>query len=178
MTTENSQPMVYEVEPGLRVKDIATALAFWRDLVGFEPYAEIFAPHGVHIYGLRYGNSMIKLMHIDEAADANQRPPRYGTPPNDNRPAAFASHYLTVHVCNAQALQKKCEAAGVKVLVPYSRFVPARPEDPECWFVLVEDPDGNTVEFSQGSPWVTATTEFRRLGIHGTHTPTQNGTHS
>lgn len=161
MVAEYDGLAAYGVEPGLRVQDIAAALAFWRDLVGFEPYAEIVAPGGVHIYGLRFGNSMIKLMHVDETVGGGQRPDRYGVRRAGDRPSsAFASHYLTVHVLNALALQQECEAAGVKILVPYSPFVPARPGDPECAFVLVEDPDGNTVEFSQGSPWVASTDGF------------------
>jgi catechol 2,3-dioxygenase-like lactoylglutathione lyase family enzyme len=166
MPAEYDGLAVHGVEPGLRVKDIEAALSFWRDLVGFEPYAEIFAPGGVHVYALRYGDSMIKLMHVDEArADASGR---YGTPlASAQRPAAFASHYLTVHVLNALDLQKECEAAGVEVVMPYSPFVPDRPGDPGCGVVVVLDPDGNTVEFSEGSPWVAATEGFRRIGGKG-----------
>src|SRR5438309_4352390 len=134
MSAEYDGMAVHGVEPGLRVTDIVAALAFWRDLCGFEPYAEILAPGDVHVYGLRYGNAMVKLMYVDEAPGDGQRSDRYGAPAGGQARAAFASHYLTVHVRNALALQRECEAAGVRVLVPYSRFTPARQGDPECAF--------------------------------------------
>jgi catechol 2,3-dioxygenase-like lactoylglutathione lyase family enzyme len=56
----------------------------------------------------------------------------------------------------------ECAAAGYEIMTPPSRFVPSRPGDPECVYAFVRDPDGNTVELSQGSPWVPPTPEFRR----------------
>jgi len=138
---------VYGIEHGLRINDPDKMLAFYCGALGFETFAEIFVPGG-HVWGLRYGNSMLKLLKFDElpAAPAEVR---------------AATHYMTIHVLNAEQMQQAAIEGGGTLIEGYSPFKPLRAGDPDCFYVLVQDPEGNVVEFSQGSPWVPATEEFR-----------------
>jgi hypothetical protein len=61
-------------------------------------------------------------------------------------------------------MEATCRAAGIEIIAAYSPMSGAREGDPSCHYVLVKDPDGNTIEFSEGSPWVYPTTEFKNLG--------------
>ena len=147
MTCELDPMAVYGLEHGFRINDPETMLEFYCGALGFKSFAEIFVPGG-HVWGLRFGNSLLKLLHFDEM------------------PAALAeerrnTHYMTIHVLNAEEMQQVASAAGATVIAPYSAFTPSRAGDPGCAFVLIEDPEGNVVEFSQGSPWVAATEEFQ-----------------
>jgi hypothetical protein len=124
-------------------------LEFYCGALGFEPFAEIFIPDG-HVWGLRFGNAMLKMMYHET---------RPGAPAEDR----VATHYTTIHVLNAKDMEKRAIAGGATILASFSTFTPARDGDPECNYVLFRDPEGNVVEFSQGSPWVAPTEEFRTL---------------
>jgi len=150
MTCELDTLAVYGIESGIRVRDPETMLSFYIDTIGFQPHAEIFIPDG-HVWGLRFGNSMLKLMY---RADAFPPEPEHRS----------ACHYVTIHVLNAEEMAARCAAAGVTIVAPYSTFTPTRPGDPECGYVLITDPEGNRVEFSQGSPWVLPSPEFAARG--------------
>ena len=138
---------VYGIEHGFRISDPTNMLDFYCDVIGFTPYAEIFVPNG-HVWGLRFGNAMLKFLHY----------PGVDTAPSGNRPSC---HYMTIHVLNAEDMLRKCVAAGSGVIAPYATFRPSRPGDPECGYAIVSDPEGNSVEFSQGSPWTAPTDSFR-----------------
>jgi catechol 2,3-dioxygenase-like lactoylglutathione lyase family enzyme len=150
MPLELDTMAVYAIEYGLHVRDAQASLRFYRDTLGMTPYAEIYVP-GAHVWGLRFGNSMIKLLQ-DDVPPASQNP----------RERSIGFRYITIHLTNIDQVVKECEAAGYEIMTPPSRFVPSRPGDPECGFALVRDPDGNTVELSQGSPWIAPTPEFQR----------------
>jgi catechol 2,3-dioxygenase-like lactoylglutathione lyase family enzyme len=140
----------YAVEYGLHVTDAEASLRFYRDVLGFKPYAEIYFPGG-HVWGLRFGNSMIKLLQ-DEVPPTTKNP----------RERSIGFRYITIHVLNAEEIVQRCRDEGYEVMTPVSRFTSSRPGDPECYYAFVRDPDGNTVEFSQGSPWIAPTDEFLR----------------
>jgi catechol 2,3-dioxygenase-like lactoylglutathione lyase family enzyme len=150
MPLELDTMAVYAIEYGLHVRDAQASLRFYRDTLGMTPYAEIYVP-GAHVWGLRFGNSMIKLLQ-DDVPPASQNP----------RARSIGFRYITIHLTNIDQVVKECEAAGYEIMTPPSRFVPSRPGDPECGFAFVRDPDGNTVELSQGSPWIAPTPEFQR----------------
>jgi len=147
MASDLDPMAVYGLEHGFRVNDPDLMLDFYCGALGFEVFAEIFVPRG-HVWGLRFGNALLKLLHFEEVPAA--------------APEARAdTHYMTIHVLNAQEMQHAAEAAGATIVAPFATFTSSRPGDPECFYVLIRDPEGNTVEFSQGSPWVAATEEFR-----------------
>lgn len=150
MPLELDTMSTYAIEYGLHVTDGEASLHFYRDVLGMEPYAEIYFPGG-HVWGLRFGNSMIKLLQDDV-------PPTTKNP----RERSIGFRYITIHLLNAEEVVKQCEAEGYEIMTPVSLFSPSRPGDPECFFAFVRDPDGNTVELSQGSPWIAPTPEFKR----------------
>jgi catechol 2,3-dioxygenase-like lactoylglutathione lyase family enzyme len=150
MPIELDTMATYAIEFGLQTDNAQEALRFYRDTLGLKPYAEIFPP-GCHVWGLRLGNSMIKILQDD-------------VPPTARNPQgrALGYRYITLHVLNAAELVAECEAAGFEVITPASEYHSRRPGDPGCIFALVRDPDGNIVELSQGSPWVPPTEEYKR----------------
>jgi hypothetical protein len=113
------------------------------------------------VVGLKFGNSTIKLMELT-AAEGSEPVPE-GVEVDSMTGSA---HYFTVHVLNAEEIQRDCEAMGLTVVVPFSQFRSAREGDPSCFYVIVLDPDGNSVEFSQGSPWVAPTSELAAMWAH------------
>lgn len=137
----------FAIENGFRINNPKIMLDWYCDVVGFEPHGEIFVPNG-HVWGLRFGNAILKLLHYPQAESTGAD-------------ARLNSHYITVHVLNAEEMLERCQRAGSTVLAPYSRFVPTRVGDPECGYAIVLDPEGNAVEFSQGSPWIKPTADFR-----------------
>lgn len=147
MAIELDTMAVYAIETGLMVRDAEKSLHFYCDVLGLEPYAEIFMP-GVHVWGLRLGNSMIKLLQ-DETPPQSQNP----------RERSIGFRYITIHVTNIEDLVEQCRREGYEIMTPPSPFVPT--EGPSGTYAYVLDPDGNWVELSQGSPWVPPTTEFR-----------------
>lgn len=157
MKAELDTLAVHALEPGIRVADMARSLQFWRDIVGCVPFAEIFVP-GAHVVGLNYGNSMIKRMELTPLEGVEDVPDGVTVDPG----GTGLAHYFTLHVLNAEELQHTCESLGLTVLVPYSEFRPSRIGDPTCHYAIVQDPDGNSVEFSQGSPWVAPTPELSK----------------
>jgi catechol 2,3-dioxygenase-like lactoylglutathione lyase family enzyme len=148
---------VYAVEFGLHVTDAEASLHFYRDVLGFTPFAEIFVP-GAHVWGLRFGNSMVKLLK-DDAPPATRNP----------RERSIGFRYITIHVLNAEEVVAKCAAEGYEIQAPVTRWASSRAGDPDCVFAMVRDPDGNTVELSQGSPWVAPTAEFLRGELPAPH---------
>ena len=158
MKAELDTMAVHALEPGIRVASMTRSLRFWRDIVGCVPYAEIFVP-GAHVVGLNFGNSMIKLMELTSLVGEEDIPDGV----DGKASHTGGAHYFTIHVLNAEELQIASAAEGLPVIVPFSEFRPSRLGDPTCFYAIVKDPDGNTVEFSQGSPWVAPTSAFRGL---------------
>jgi catechol 2,3-dioxygenase-like lactoylglutathione lyase family enzyme len=75
---------------------------------------------------------------------------------------AIGMRYFTLQVNNALALAKECQDAGYEVVHPGGAFIPDGP-GPQCTFAMVRDPDGNLIEFAQGSPWAEPSYEFAKL---------------
>jgi len=140
----------YAIEYGVHVTDAEASLHFYRDVLGFKPYAEIYFPGG-HVWGLRFGNSMIKLLKDDV-------PPTTKNP----RERSIGFRYITIHVLNIEEIVERCREEGYEIMTPVTPYKSSRAGDPECLFAFVRDPDGNTIELSQGSPWIAPTDEFLR----------------
>ena len=108
-------------------------LAFYRDVLGFPYLREMPMPGGAGLmHQLGCGDSIIKLVVTDKA------PPK--APPG-GIPGGTGYRYWTLSVSNLPELLGDVAAAGHKVVVP------AREIRPGISIAIVEDPDGNWVEF-------------------------------
>ena len=104
------------IDLGIVVRDIDAALAFYRDVLGFEPAGDSAMPGGAHMHRLMCGTSMIKLLHFDPTPEA-------ANPPGAIHKAS-GYRYWTISVADVAAVVTACEAAGVTVKVPRKSLVP------------------------------------------------------
>lgn len=124
------------IDLGIVVKDGAKALAFYRDILGFEHVATTPMPGGGGtMERLMCGTSMIKLVVPGKELEVSA--PRGGIQ------GAYGYRYWTISVSNLTELLAKCEGAGYRVVVPEREIRPG------VSIGIVEDPDGNWVEFLQ-----------------------------
>jgi glyoxylase I family protein len=125
------------IDLGIVVTDSARALGFYRDLLGFVHEGDMPTPIGGRgtMHRLRCGDSLIKLVALDTVPEA-----RPAAGPID---AGTGFRYFTIHMSNIAAVVEACVAAGVKVVVPVVEL------RPKVTIAIVEDPDGNLVEFLQ-----------------------------
>jgi glyoxylase I family protein len=124
------------IDLGIVIRDAGRSLEFYRDLLGFELVGEMPMPvGGGTMYRLMCGTSTIKLVH-----PANEPPA--GAPPG-GIPGAYGYRYWTISVSNLAEITDQCAAAGHTVVVP------AREIRDGVSISIVEDPDGNWVEFLQ-----------------------------
>lgn len=123
------------IDLGIIVKDGPAALAFYRDLLGFEHQGDMPMPGGGTMHRLLCGESLIKV--IEPAT----RPPAESPPGGIG--GATGYRYWTISVSNISELVAACERAGRKVVIPEREIRPG------IRIAMVEDPDGNWVEFLQ-----------------------------
>jgi glyoxylase I family protein len=122
------------VDVGIVIRDSEKSLAFYRDLLGMRFEATIPMPVGKgQMHRLWCGDSLIKLVRFDDLPDASN--------PGGGLGAATGFRYLTIHASNLVEMLAECEAAGVKIVIP------TREVRPGVTIAMVEDPDGNVVEF-------------------------------
>lgn len=126
------------IDLGIVITDSEKAMAFYRDLLGFDHVADTPMPigGGGTMHRLMCGDSLIKLVKL------NTDPP---PTPAGGIAGALGLRYFTMQVTNLGELMAACEAAGVPIAVPESEIRPG------VSIGMVEDPDGNWVEFVQAS---------------------------
>lgn len=121
------------VDIGIVVKDIDRSLAFYRDTLGLPFEGELQMGGGTTMHRLKAGTTVVKLLSMAEPL------------PNEAAPGgirgAYGYRYWTISVSNIQELVDEVEKAGYKVVVP------VRENRPGVTIAIVEDPDGNWVEF-------------------------------
>jgi glyoxylase I family protein len=110
------------------------ALAFYRDVLGFEDQGEMPMPGGT-MHRLLCGSSTIKLVN------PRKTPP--ATAPPGGIQGSTGYRYWTISVSNLGDVVSACEAAGRSVVVPITELRPG------ITIAIVEDPDGNWVELLQ-----------------------------
>lgn len=127
------------IDLGIVITDSEASLAFYRDLLGMEHEADVAMSIGGAgtMHRLRCGDTLVKLVKYD---DVPQRRPEGG-----GIPGATGYRYFTIHMTNLEAVLATVVAAGVKVSVPITEVRPG------VTIAMVEDPDGNIVEFLQMS---------------------------
>ena len=125
------------IDLGMIVTDSAKTLAFYRDTLGFRHEGDMPFPGGGTMHRLWCGESLIKVIALANPPEA--RAARGGIP------AATGYRYWTISVSNLEEITNACAAKG------YTVAVPAREIRPGIKISIVEDPDGNWVEFLQAS---------------------------
>ncbi len=120
---------------GVVVSDGQAALAFYRDVLGLQHVGDMPMPGGGTMHRLAVGGSVLKLVQLPGAV---QRP----DPPGPFN-GSLGLRYFTFPVTDIAETMAACEAAGRPVIWP------VRALRPGLWVAMVEDPDGNWVEFLQ-----------------------------
>ena len=122
------------IDLGIVVRDIDAALAFYRDTLGLEAVGDNAMPGG-HMHRLLCGTSMIKLVLLEKVPEASAPP--------GGIPGASGYRYWTISVDDCATAEAACREGGYRVVIPTREL---RPGTTIC---MVEDPDGNWVEFLQ-----------------------------
>ena len=121
------------IDLGIVTTNGPAMLAFYRDVLGFTYLREMPMPGGSGVmHQLACGDSVIKLV-VSEKSPAKAPP--------GGIPGGTGYRYWTISVSNIAELLSDAAAAGHKVVVP------ARDIRPGVTIAIVEDPDGNWVEF-------------------------------
>jgi catechol 2,3-dioxygenase-like lactoylglutathione lyase family enzyme len=122
------------IDLGIVVCDIDNSLAFYKDLLGFELQGTMPMPGGGNMHRLLCGTTTIKLVSTD---------PSPAHPVGGPITAACGYRYFTISVSNLEEITQACKDAGHRVQVPPTSIRAG------VTISIVEDPDGNLVEFLQ-----------------------------
>lgn len=120
------------VDIGMVIRDPESALAFYRDTLGFELTGEMQMPGVGTMYRMKCGDALVKLIHTGKDLPS---------PPKGALMDGFGYRYFTIHVENLAAVTERCQSAGYAV--PIANTVIRE----GVTISLVADPDGNFVEF-------------------------------
>lgn len=125
------------IDIGIVISDSEKALAFYRDTLGLEHVADTPMGGGTVMHRLMCGTTLVKLVNHNKELPAK-------APPGGIQ-GATGYRYWTITVTNLQELTDSVAAAGYKVVVPVREIRPG------VSISIVEDPEGNWVEFLQQS---------------------------
>jgi len=121
------------IDLGIVVLDIDACLPFYRDALGLELLRDFKLPGGSHMWQLAVGSCVVKLV-------THARTPAAGNPPGGSS-GGTGLRYWTMGVDDIEAAVAACKAAGAPIPLPVLEFVPG------IRIAMVEDPEGNVVEF-------------------------------
>jgi glyoxylase I family protein len=122
------------VDVGIVIRDSESALRFYRDTLGLKHVADVPALSGT-MHRLQWGSSTIKLTRPEKVLEVSNPPGGFLR--------ACGIRYLTLTVDDLDALVTRCEDAGFTTAVPRTEVRPG------VVIAVVEDPEGNWVEFLQ-----------------------------
>jgi len=117
---------------GILVGNIDASLKFYQETLGLEKVAETKLPMGL-MHRLSFGNSFFKLI------DPKEVPPKGPTGLN----AQLGFRYVTFPVTNITEICEALKDKGVPFAMPETELMPG------VRIAMVQDPDGNIVEFVQ-----------------------------
>ena len=123
------------IDLGIVTRNPDAMLAFYRDTLGFDFQGEMPLPGGGNMLRLLCGTSLIKIVTPGNLADQEAAP--------GGLAGASGYRYWTISVSNLEELTEKCASAGAKVAMPPTEIREG------VSIAMVEDPDGNWVEFLQ-----------------------------
>lgn len=123
------------IDLGIITKNADKMLAFYRDLLGLEVEGQLPMPDGGVMHRLKCGDSIIKIVVNGKEPPAES--------PSGGIGGATGYRYWTITIDNLEQAVEICRNAGIKVVVPVMEFRPG------VRISILEDPDGNWVEFVQ-----------------------------
>ena len=124
------------VDLGIIIRDWSASKRFYCDTLGFTHVVDMpFPMEPGTMHRVQAGSTTLKLTQFDTTPEA-------ANPPG-GAPAALGIRYFTVWVRNLSEIAENCAAAG------YRTAIPATVVRPGVTILIVEDPDGNWVEFLQ-----------------------------
>jgi catechol 2,3-dioxygenase-like lactoylglutathione lyase family enzyme len=127
------------IDIGIVVKDADAALSFYRDTLRFEDTGSMPMPGGGGtMHRLLCGTTLVKLV-----APAAELPA--AAPPGGIQ-GAYGYRYWTISVADLDEVTDRCATAGRTIVVT------PREIRPGVRISIVEDPDGNWVEFLEVTP--------------------------
>ena len=114
-------------------------LTFYRDVLGFRHEGDIAMPHvGIQVmHRLWFGNSLIKIVVPVKDPQASPAP--------GGIQGGTGYRYWTMTITNLDEVLRAVQAAGHKIVWPRTEVRPG------VVIGMVEDPDGNWVEFIQAA---------------------------
>ena len=124
------------IDLGIVTNNPDAMLGFYRDLLGFRYEASVDMPGGTTMHRLWCGESLIKILQ-------HRNPPPASAPPGGIQ-GATGYRYWTMIVSNLDEIVEECKAAGAEPIVGPVEIRPG------VKIAIVEDPDGNWVEFVAG----------------------------
>jgi glyoxylase I family protein len=126
------------VDLGIVISESEPSLAFYCGLLGLEHVADIPMPvgGGGTMHRVQCGDTLLKLVRFDTTP-----PPAVG----GGMAGALGYRYLTMIVSNLDEIMQELADSGVPVAVPVTDLRPG------VRIGMVEDPDGNWVEFVEMS---------------------------
>lgn len=125
------------IDLGIVIRDSEASLRFYRDTLGFEHVADMPMPlgGGGTMHRLNCGDTLVKLVRFDNVPEARN--------PAGGIVGATGYRYFTMIVTNLAEVMASVAEAGYKVVIS------TREARPGVTIGMVEDPDGNWVEFVQ-----------------------------
>ena len=120
------------VDIGIVVSDIKKSLAFYEDLLGLKKIGEMPLWFGT-MHRMGFGDSFVKLIDPKVVPQAGPKGLQHG----------LGFRYLTFQVSNIDEICADCEKAGVSFEIKKQELMPG------VTIAMVNDPDGNVVEFVQ-----------------------------
>ena len=125
------------IDLGIETSNPDDMLGFYRDLLGFNHEGSLDMPGGATMHRLWCGDSLIKIVTYEKTPPAKA--------PTGGIAGATGYRYWTISVNNLEEITAQCEEAGRKVRVPVTEIRPG------IRISIVEDPDGNWVEFLESN---------------------------
>lgn len=127
------------IDLGIVIRDSEASLRFYRDTLGFEHVADMPMPlgGGGTMHRLNCGNTLVKLVKFDKVPEAAN--------PGGGIVGASGYRYFTMIISNLDEVLQACADGGYKIVIS------KREARPGVTIGMVEDPDGNWVEFVQNT---------------------------
>lgn len=129
--------MSHHIDIGIVVRDIDATLPFYRDALGLKLLFDFELPTGSHMWQFAVGECVVKLV-------THKQTPEAANPPGGSG-GGTGLRYWTMGVDDIDASVTKCRGAGASIALDVTQLMPG------IRIAMIEDPEGNVVEFLENS---------------------------